>query len=297
MKCNICPRKCNIDRSVQKGFCSVDDKVVVARADLHMWEEPCISGAHGSGTIFFTGCNLKCIFCQNHEISGNNTTDSTIGKEVSIERLADLMLELEYKGANNINLVTAAHYVDRVREAVMNAKTKGLNIPIVYNTSSYETVDAIRSLEGLVDVYLPDFKYFDNELAIKFSRAPLYKEVATAAIDEMVKQVGMQQYNEKGLIQSGVIVRHLILPGHTKDSINILDYLHERYGVNISISVMSQYTPITHIEEYPELNRKLTKREYDKVCKHAIDIGIENGYFQEGDVALESFIPSFDFEG
>ena len=292
MRCNICPRKCNIDRSVNPGYCLAGDKVLVARADMHMWEEPCISGSEGSGTIFFAGCNLKCVFCQNHQISGH-----AAGKEVTVERLAEVMIELQERHANNINLVTAAHFVQEVSRAIVIAKDQGLTIPVVYNTSSYEEVQALQMLDGLVDVYLPDFKYFDNELANRYSKAPDYREIATEAIDEMVRQRSEQKYNENGIMTQGVIVRHLILPGHTKDSMKILDYLHERYGDKISISIMSQYTPLEIVEAYPELNRTITAREYDKVCDHALEIGIENGFIQEGNVAKESFIPVFDFEG
>lgn len=292
MKCNICPRKCNIDRKLHEGFCSSGEELRVARAGLHMWEEPCISGQAGSGTIFFTGCNLKCIFCQNHEISGGGA-----GHTVSPERLAEVMIELQNKKANNINLVTAGHFLDKVCDTIILARKNGLNIPIVYNTSSYESVEAIQKLEGLVDVYLPDFKYYDDNLALKYSKAGGYRDIATGAIDEMVLQCGHAEYNAEGIMTRGVIVRHLVLPQHTKDSMKILGYLHERYGDKISISIMNQYTPVRECAEYTNLNRKVTPREYDKVCNYAIEIGIENGFFQEGDVALQSFIPEFDFNG
>ena len=275
MKCNLCPRKCNIDRCVGKGYCNSGDKIKVARSDLHMWEEECISGTEGSGTIFFTGCNMQCVFCQNHDISYNG-----VGVEIDVERLCELMLELENRGANNINLVTGTHFIKMICRAIEMARNNGMCIPVVYNTSSYENVDSLKMLEGLVDVYLPDFKYMDDELAIRYSKAPGYAGIATEAIDEMVRQCGgmdKEFYDERGIMQRGVIVRHMILPGHTRDSINILGYLHERYGDKISISIMSQYTPVNDLKEYPEINRTITKREYEKVCNYAVNIVIENG--------------------
>lgn len=295
MRCNLCPRKCNIDRSTGKGYCNCGNKIRVARSDLHMWEEECISGTEGSGTIFFSGCNMQCVFCQNHEISFDG-----VGVEIDVERLCELMLELELKGANNINLVTGTHFMTLICRAIELARNNGMCIPVVYNTSSYENVDSLKMLEGLVDVYLPDFKYMDDELAIRYSKAPGYAGIATAAIDEMVRQCGgtdKEAYDVRGIMQKGVIVRHMILPGHTRDSINILGYLHERYGDKINISIMSQYTPVNDLKDYPEINRTITKREYEKVCSYAVDIGIEKGYFQEGKVAMESFIPRFDFKG
>lgn len=264
----------------------------MSRVGLHMWEEPCISGSEGSGTIFFAGCNLRCVFCQNHEIS-----DGGKGKEVTVERLAELMLQLQDRNANNINLVTPSHYVPEICRAIILSKDNGLKIPVVYNTSSYENVDTIKMLDGLVDVYLPDFKYYDNDIAVKYSKAPAYREIATKALDEMVRQCGVDVFDDRKIMTEGVIVRHLILPGYTKDSMRVLDYLHERYEDSISISIMSQYTPMNSVADYPELNRPITKREYDKVCNYAINIGIEKGFFQEGDVAKESFVPDFDFDG
>lgn len=292
MKCNICPRKCNIDREKTYGYCQSGAMVKVSRVGLHMWEEPCISGSEGSGTIFFAGCNLRCVFCQNHEIS-----DGGKGKEVTVERLAELMLQLQDRNANNINLVTPSHYVPEICRAIILSKDNGLKIPVVYNTSSYENVDTIKMLDGLVDVYLPDFKYYDNDIAVKYSKAPAYREIATKALDEMVRQCGVDVFDDRKIMTGGVIVRHLILPGYTKDSMRVLDYLHERYEDSISISIMSQYTPMNSVADYPELNRTITKREYDKVCNYAINIGIEKGFFQEGDVAKESFVPDFDFDG
>jgi len=292
MVCNICPRKCNIDRSVKKGFCRVSDTVKVARASLHMWEEPCISAKVGSGAVFFSGCNMRCVFCQNKEISLGS-----VGKEITVERLAEIFLELQGKKAANINLVTPTHYTKQITEAIDIARKNGLVLPIIYNTSSYETVENIRSLDGYIDVYLPDFKYFDDNLSVKFSQASNYHAVALRAIEEMVRQVGECRFDADGIINKGVIVRHLILPGHTQDSIKVLEELHDRFSDRIYISVMSQYTPVHNQEKYTELNRKLTKREYDKVLNKAVDIGIVNGFIQEGKTAQSSFIPQFDCSG
>lgn len=288
VKCNLCPRRCNIDRAVNKGFCGSSNEIRIARAALHMWEEPCISGFEGSGAIFFSGCNMKCIFCQNSDISCGG-----VGKAISVNELADIMLKLQSDGANNINLVTPSHYVNQITEALILAKESGLHIPIVYNTSSYEEVDTIKKLDGLVDVYLPDCKYFDDDLAARYSKAPGYFAIAIKAIDEMLRQTGSCNFDENGMIRKGVIVRHLVLPGHTKDSQNVIKRLLERYGNDIYISVMSQYTPLKE-HEYANLNRRLTKREYMKVVDFAIDEGLVNGFMQQMDVAKESFIPPFE---
>ena len=257
-----------------------------------MWEEPCISGDKGSGTVFFCGCNLRCIFCQNMEISRGIT-----GKDISVERLSQIFFELKDKGANNINLVTPTHFSDQIIKAINIAKDEGLNLPIVYNTSGYESVDNLKRFEGLIDVYLPDCKYYDDELAVRFSAAPHYHEIAIKAIAEMVRQTKSCTFDDTGIIKRGVIVRHMVLPGHTSDSIHVIDSLYEHFSDDIFISIMSQYTPIKEIKEYPELNRKLTKREYKKVTDHALMIGITNGFIQDGKVASESFIPAFDCQG
>lgn len=255
-----------------------------------MWEEECVSGAEGSGTIFFSGCNMRCVFCQNREISRGS-----VGRKVTQTELADMMLDLQDKRANNINLVTASHYVPKVIEALDIAKTRGLNIPVVYNTSSYEKPKTIRMLKGYVDIYLPDFKYYDNNLALKYSNAADYFEVATKAIDEMVEQCGDAGFDLRGMMTKGVIVRHLVLPGHTADSMNVIQHLYDRYRDRIYISIMNQYTPMQGIaNKYPELGRKVTKREYNKVIDYAVAIGITNGYIQEGNTAMESFIPDFE---
>lgn len=301
MGCNICPRNCNTDRQNSIGYCGANDGMMIARAALHMWEEPCISGKEGSGAIFFSGCSLKCIFCQNAKISGGMK-----GHEVSPDELAEEMIKLQADGANNINLVTAGHYLPKVIESINKAKNMGLLIPIVYNTSGYEKLSAIKALEGLVDIYLPDHKYYSPDLAAKFSNAPNYHEVATAALDEMVRQIysdgstrsdgstGGEKFDDRGIMTRGVIVRHLILPGHTKDSMEVLKFLHDRYGEKIYISIMNQYTPVIGDTKYSELRRKLTEREYEKVVDYACSIGIEKGFIQDGETARESFIPEFE---
>ena len=300
----------------------------VARAALHFWEEPCISGTAGSGAVFFSGCNLGCVFCQNYAISRGH-----VGKNITVQRLSDIFLELQGKGANNINLVTAGHFLPMVIDALEDAKNRGLSIPIVYNTSSYEKVEAIRDLDGLVDIYLPDLKYVSSRLSGDFSKAPDYFEVASKAIEEMVRQTGEPEffvkkkaslnqqmslwesedvmdaatYNEcaddlmsegrEVLMKRGTIVRHLLLPGCTEDSRAVVKYLYETYGDSIFISIMNQYTPMPQVAGHPLLSRKVTDDEYNEVLDYAIDSGIENAFMQEGDVAEESFIPDFDCEG
>ena len=291
--CTLCPRQCPVNRiSGKKGYCGMDTRIRAARAALHMWEEPCISGKKGSGAVFFSGCGLRCCFCQNRDIAIGNR-----GKAVSVERLADIFLELEQKGAANLNLVTGVHYVPQIIQALELAWKKGCKLPVVYNSSGYEKVETLKLLEGYVDVYLPDMKYMDAKLAADFSHAPDYPEVVENAIREMVRQTGACVFGEDGYIRKGTIVRHLILPGHTKNSIAVLQYLHETYGDKIMISMMNQFTPVWKQEKFLELNRKVTKREYEKVLNVALELGIENGYFQEGKTAKESFIPAFDEEG
>ena len=296
MKCDLCPRKCLVDRKKgEKGICGQTENLKVARAALHFWEEPCISGDAGSGAVFFSGCPLHCVFCQNENIA-----NGTVGKEISLERLVDIFLELQEKGANNINLVTPGHFVPQIVKALDQAKKEGLTLPVVYNTSSYETVDTIKMLEGYVDIYLPDFKYMSPVLSKKYSHAPGYAQVAKAAIAEMVRQTGKAVFvngDEDNLILRGTIVRHLTLPGCMEDSMQILKYLHETYGDTIYISIMNQFTPLSNLEKYPKLNRKITDEEYEALVDYAIEIGIENGFIQEGDTAEESFIPAFDCEG
>ncbi|MBR3684531.1 MAG: radical SAM protein [Lachnospiraceae bacterium] len=289
--CILCPRECGVNRYEKTGACKVGAMVKVSRAALHMWEEPCISGTEGSGTIFFSGCNMGCVYCQNIAISTGKR-----GKEVFIDELADMMLDLMGQGANNINLVTPSHYVPSIVPAIKLAKSKGMNLPIVYNTSAYEKVETLKLLEGLIDIYLPDFKYLDSESGKKYSYTPDYPEVAKKAIAEMVRQVPKVEFDEKGIMQKGVIVRHLLLPGHLREGKHIVGYLHETYGDQIYISLMSQYTPMSDFEKYPNLNEKVKKRNYDKLIDYAVSIGVEQAFIQEGDVASESFIPEFDME-
>ena len=291
--CNLCPRECNVDRGLGKiGFCKVPNHIKVARAALHFWEEPCISGEEGSGTVFFSGCNLRCVYCQNRKIA-----EGVYGKEITVDRLAAIFVELQEKGANNINLVTPSHYVLEIVKALKMAKAQGLSVPVVYNSSAYEKVESLSLLEGYVDVYLPDFKYMDALLSKKYSGAKDYSDVAKEALKEMVRQVGEARFDERGILTNGVVVRHLVLPGYTEDSKKIIKYLYETYGNHIYISILSQFTPLNGLKEYPELNRKLTEEEYDEVVDYAIEIGVENGFIQEGDVAEESFIPDFDGQG
>ena len=300
MKCTICPRACSVDRNNGKiGYCGESAAIRVARTSLHKWEEPCISGEYGSGTVFFSGCNLKCIFCQNHNIA-----DSSVGQAFSVEELAEAFLRLQEKKAANINLVTAGHFAEQIIPAIHLAKERGLIIPIVYNSSGYETVETLRKLEGLIDIYLPDLKFYRTEISREYANAPDYFEVASRAIDEMVRQVKRAVFEEKkeatasvtktGNMVKGVIVRHLVLPGHTKDSMEILKYLHETYGNQIYISIMNQFTPVIRQDIHTNLNRCVTKREYEKVLNYAIEIGIENAFVQDGETAKESFIPEFD---
>lgn len=291
--CLLCPRKCGINRSTgQTGVCGVSSEIKVARAALHYWEEPCISGKRGSGAVFFSGCSLHCVFCQNREIS-----DGKAGKLISKERLSDIFMELADKGANNINLVTPGQYIPDIVWAVNDAKSRGMKLPIIYNTSGYENVTELKLLEGIVDVYLPDFKYMDSTLSARYSRAKDYPSVAKQALSEMVRQQPDVVIDDaKGLIQKGVIVRQLLLPGHVNDAKAVLKYLYDTYHNHVYISMMSQFTPIA-LKDYPEINRTVTRREYERLVDYALEIGITNAFIQEGDVAKDSFIPAFDCEG
>lgn len=291
--CLLCPRKCGINRSTgQTGVCGVSSEIKVARAALHYWEEPCISGKRGSGAVFFSGCSLHCVFCQNREIS-----DGKAGKVISKERLSDIFMELADKGANNINLVTPGQYIPDIVWAVNDAKSRGMKLPIIYNTSGYENVTELKLLEGIVDVYLPDFKYMDSTLSARYSRAKDYPSVAKQALSEMVRQQPDVVIDDaKGLIQKGVIVRQLLLPGHVNDAKAVLKYLYDTYHDHVYISMMSQFTPIA-LKDYPEINRTVTRREYERLVDYALEIGITNAFIQEGDVAKDSFIPAFDCEG
>lgn len=291
-KCTLCPRQCGADRSIgQKGVCGETDKVRLSRAALHFWEEPCISGEKGSGTVFFSGCTLKCVYCQNREISMGDA-----GKQVSVERLSEIFLELQEKGAENINLVTPTHFVTQIISAVQSAKEKGLKLPIVYNTSGYETEETIETLKGIVDVYLTDFKYMSEKLSDKYSNAKDYPDVVKKALKKMVEQQPEPLFND-GMLKKGVVVRHLVLPGCIIDSKEVLKYVYQNYGDNVLISIMRQFTPYKLPEKHKELNRKITDAEYMSVVRYAEKIGIENGFVQEKEAAEESFIPPFTYEG
>ncbi|MCD8131072.1 MAG: radical SAM protein [Lachnospiraceae bacterium] len=343
--CALCPRNCEADRSAENvGFCGVPNEIYVARASLHMWEEPCLSGSNGSGTVFFMGCNLKCVYCQNHTIAlgsagSAQNTKTTVqqssdassrpgcnfplrGKKLTPSDLAQVFLRLQQAGAHNINLVTPSHYVPQIRQALLLAKVDGLTLPIVYNSSGYELPDTLKLLDGLVDIYMPDFKYMSPTLAARYSNAPDYPEIAKAALAEMYRQTGKpvfakapdsphgsgeKQVKTAGrndvcaaepLMTRGVLVRYLLLPGYLKDGKAVLEYLHTAYGDNIYISIMNQYTPQpAQLAGCPELNRRVTTYEYNSLVNYALTLGIENAYIQEGKTAEESFIPDFEDAG
>lgn len=288
--CMLCPRNCKVNRHKSVGFCGASDKVKLAYYSLHQWEEPIISGENGSGTVFFSNCNLGCLFCQNKKIS---TDRNSYGKEISNDKLKEIFLKLQDLGAHNINLVTPTHYVPQIIDVLKEVKNKNLKIPVVYNTSSYENVSTIESLKGLIDIYLADLKYFDDELGNKYSKCNDYFKYASLAIGEMYKQTGKFQIKDN-LLVSGLVVRVLVLPGHVDDSKKIIKYLYDTYKDNIIISIMNQYTPVCKINDFPNLNRKLTDEEYDEVIDYACSLGIENAFVQEGETQSESFIPDFD---
>ena len=286
--CTLCPRNCKVNRYKSVGVCGASDKIKVAHYGLHMWEEPIISGESGSGTIFFSYCNLKCIFCQNYKISTGG-----YGKEITEKRLQELCLQLQEKGANNINLVTPAHYVPQIVNSIQKIKDKELKIPIVYNTSSYENVSTIKMLDGIVDIYLADLKYYDDNLACNYSHCKDYFHYASLAIYEMLNQVGSFVI-ENNLMKRGVIVRILILPGHVEDAKKLVHYLYTTYHDTIIISLMNQYTPLKKFDKYPNLERKVNEQEYQEVIDYALDLGVKYAFIQEGETQSESFIPNFD---
>lgn len=291
--CTLCPKECRCDRTKgETGYCGTTDKLYIARATKHMWEEPCISGENGSGTVFFSGCNLSCVFCQNREISHNNT-----GFETSVARLCEIFFELRNKGVHNINLVTAGHFLPKVLDAVSLAKKRGLDIPFVYNSSGYEKTEALSRCEGLIDIYLPDFKYISQERAKRYSHAYDYPKVAQKAIDEMVRQKPVCVFDENGILKSGVIIRHLMLPGGLYESKKIIKYIYDRYQDDVFISIMSQYTPFGDLKKFPELKKKVKKSEYDRLVDYALSLGVENAFIQEGGSADKSFIPDFSGQG
>ena len=292
-KCNLCMRNCNVNRNKGvKGLCNSTNNIRIARAALHFWEEPCISGENGSGTVFFSNCNLKCVFCQNYEISSEG-----FGKEITIDRLADIFIELQEKGANNINLVTPTHFVPQIIEALKIAKNNGLDLPIVYNTNSIDTLDTIKALNGYIDVYLPDFKYFEDKYSMKYSKIKGYSKNVIDVIDEMIKQVGAPKFNKDGIIEKGVIVRHLLLPGLLFDSKKVVDAIYNNFGDNVYISLMNQYTPMHNAKMYPEINKSINEKTYDVLIDYALSIGIKNGFIQESGTNSKEFVPDFNNEG
>lgn len=287
-KCEICPRKCKVNRYEKKGYCRCDDKVRIALVSKHYFEEPCISGRNGSGTIFFSNCNLNCIFCQNHDISQGGK-----GIDVTIERLAKIMLEQQERGANNINLVTPTMYVEHIIKAIDIAKKNGLNIPIVYNTNGYEEVETIKKLNGYIDIYLPDFKYFTNELAIKYSKAPNYFEKVTSALIEMQSQFDEYVFDGE-IMKKGMIVRHLVLPNHIQNSKNVLKWIKDNLRKDIYVSVMAQYFPTYKAIGDELIGRKLSFSEYRKIEQYFYSLDIENGYIQDLGKHEEEFVPDFN---
>lgn len=291
--CNLCIRNCSIDRNSGKvGFCNSSNKLRVAKAYLHLWEEPCISGKNGSGTVFFSNCNLKCVFCQNHIISNDG-----LGKEISIERLSEIFLELQEKGAHNINLVTPTHYVPQIIEALNIAKNKGLYLPIIYNTNGIDSLDTIKKLNGYIDVYLPDFKYFNDKYSLKYSKIKGYSKNLLTILEEMFNQVDKPIFNENGIIQKGVIIRHLMLPGLLFDSKKVIDTIYNKFGNKVYISLMNQYTPMYDSIKYPEINKPLNPKHYDSLIDYSIELGVKNGFIQDTGTNSKSFIPDFNNEG
>lgn len=292
--CTLCPRECGVDRkNGEKGVCGVTGTGIYgARAALHMWEEPCISGETGSGAVFFSGCPLRCVYCQNYEIARAER-----GVEISVKRLSEIFLELQKQNAANINLVTPTHYTLEIMEAVKMAREQGLRIPIVYNCSGYEKVETLQLLDGIVDIYLVDYKYEDKILAKRYSNAENYPEIVKAALAEMVRQCKEAEIDDSGMMKRGVIVRQLLLPGQLKNSKSVVKYVYETYKDKVFLSLMNQYTPLPHVEKWAEINRRVTEEEYDELVDYAIELGVENGFIQEGETAEESFIPAFDNEG
>lgn len=291
-KCMLCPRKCGVNRNKgEVGFCHASNKIKIAKAYLHKWEEPPITGENGSGTIFFSNCNLRCLFCQNYYIGEEGN-----GVEISVDRFSEICLDLQGRGATNINLVTPTHYVPLIIDGIKLAKSRGLTIPIVYNSSGYENVDTIKLLDGIVDVYLPDFKYYSDELAMKYSKCDKYFENASSSLNEMVRQKPECVFDENGIVKSGVIVRHLLIPRMESDSKKILKYLYDTYEDKIYISIMNQYTPVRKCK-YEELNNTVDDSVYEDIIDYAWDLGIRNAFIQEGGTQSESFIPKWDFKG
>ncbi|MGK0465258.1 radical SAM protein [Clostridium sp.] len=292
-KCNLCPRKCSVNRlEGELGFCKSSKDIKIAKVTLHEWEEPFVSGNHGSGTVFFSNCNLRCAFCQNHSISHEG-----IGKIVSINRLSEIFLHQQKRGAHNINLVTPTHYVPQIIEALKLAKGNGLNIPILYNSNGYENLDTIKALKGFIDVYLPDLKYYKDKYALKYSKAPDYFNTASKAITEMVSQVGEPKFDNTGIIQKGVIIRHLMIPGLLFDSKKIIDFIYTTFNDSVYISLMNQYTPMHEAYKYPEIDKPLNPKHYDALINYCLNTGITKCFIQESGTSSKAFIPKFDLSG
>lgn len=293
MTCTICPRRCNADRDQRPGVCGAGASPRVARAALHFWEEPCISGTRGSGAMFFSGCPLKCCFCQNSDIS-----DGCNGTDITVERLAEISLELQAQGAHNINLVSPTHFTPQIAQALRLARDGGLTVPIVYNSGGYDSPEGLRLMDGLVDIYMPDLKYADSERSMRYSGAADYFEVASRAIPEMARQAGPAAFDAEGVMKRGLIVRHLVLPGGTRDSVAVLDWLAENLDrESIVVSLMSQYMPCHRSALYPEINRRLTTLEYNRVLEHYHTLGFRYGYCQQRSSADAAYVPPFDGEG
>ena len=288
--CKLCNRECGVNRlQGELGFCKASSEVRIAKASLHLWEEPPISSGLGSGTVFFTHCNFRCVFCQNHDISQEDK-----GTTITIQKLSDIFLNLQNKGANNINLVTPTHYVPQIKEAIEISKSNGLNIPILYNTNSYDTLETIKSLEGYIDVYLPDFKYFDDKYSIKYSKANMYLQNIIPVLNEMLRQTGEVTFDKQGRIQKGVIIRHLMLPGLLFDSKKVIDKIYSTFGDRVYISIMNQYIPMHRACDYPEINKPLNPLHYDSLINYATDIGVTNGFIQDEGTNIRDFIPDFN---
>lgn len=291
-KCDICPHNCKVNRENQIGKCKGTDKPKLALSSLHFFEEPCISGENGSGTIFFSNCNLKCVFCQNHQISNEG-----FGVEISIEKLAEIFMKQQENNANNINLVSPTIYAYQIKQAIILAKEKGLHIPIIYNSSGYEKVETLKELEGYIDVYLPDFKYASNELGEKYSKVSNYYDVCLPALKEMYRQVGAPQLDENGIIQKGLIIRHLVLPNNLENTKKVIKTIKENFPPDVYISIMTQYFPAGNAQSMPELNRKVSKEEYEEIENYIYGQNIENGYMQELGEHEEEYVPEFDLRG
>ncbi|WP_050606256.1 radical SAM protein [Clostridium niameyense] len=291
--CTLCPRNCSVDRANgQMGFCNSTKNIKISRAALHHWEEPCISGRNGSGAVFFSNCNLQCVFCQNHKISHEG-----YGKEISIKDLSNIFIKLQREGAHNINLVTPTHYVPEIIEAIKLSKKYGLSIPILYNSNGYENIETIKMLEGYIDIYLPDFKYFNNKYSVKYSSCNNYFEHTSKAIEEMFNQVGTPVFNTEGIMQRGIIIRHLMLPGLLFDSKKVIDYIYSKFKDDVYISLMNQYTPLNNLSKYPELNKTLNPKHYDSMINYCLELGIKNAFIQESGTSSKKFVPNFDLTG